>query len=122
MRSPTLLSQALPWNIFNFNPFIGAFAFLAKQLSSLGLSKNQQPCRSRPSSESFVLALAIGILITPQVNLLEALFGDVSKITLTDTIITVLVFVCVIIVTKAIYPKLAVSMILKNGQCKQDKR
>ena len=62
----------------------------------------------------FVLALAIGILITPQVDLLEALFGDVSKITLTDTIITVLVSVCVIIVTKAIYQKLAVSMISKE--------
>jgi hypothetical protein len=38
----------------------------------------------------FVLALAIVILITPRVDLLEALFVDVSKITLTDTIITVL--------------------------------
>lgn len=62
----------------------------------------------------FVLALAIGILITPQVDLLEALFGDVSKITFTDTIITVLVSVSVIFVTKTIYQKLAVSMISKE--------
>jgi ABC-type Mn2+/Zn2+ transport system permease subunit len=62
----------------------------------------------------FVLALAIGILITPEVDLLEALFGDVSKITLTDTIITVLVSVCAIFVTRTIYEKLAVSMISKE--------
>jgi zinc transport system permease protein len=60
------------------------------------------------------LALAIGILITPRVDLLEALFGDVSKITLTDTIITVLVSVCVIFVTRTIYEKLIVSMISKE--------
>jgi ABC-type Mn2+/Zn2+ transport system permease subunit len=62
----------------------------------------------------FVLALAIGILITPRADLLEALFGDVSKITLTDTIITVLVSVCVIFVTRTIYEKLIVSMISKE--------
>jgi zinc transport system permease protein len=60
------------------------------------------------------LALAIGILITPKLDLLEALFGDVSKINLTDTIITVLVSVCVIFITRTIYEKLTVSMISKE--------
>ena len=42
------------------------------------------------------------------------MFGDVSKITLTDTIITVVVSVCVILVTRTIYEKLIVSMISKE--------
>ena len=42
------------------------------------------------------------------------MFGDVSKITLTDTIITVLVSVFVIFVTRRIYDKLVVSMISKE--------
>jgi ABC-type Mn2+/Zn2+ transport system permease subunit len=101
--------------LFNFNPFIGAFAFLAATvIVTWYLQKSTALSVEAIIGVLFVLALAIGILITPQVDLLEALFGDVSKITLTDTIITVLVSVCVIIVTKAIYPKLAVSMISRE--------
>ena len=101
--------------LFNFNPFIGAFAFLAATvIVTWYLQKSTTLSVEAIIGVLFVLALAIGILITPQVDLLEALFGDVSKITLTDTIITVLVSICVIIVTKAIYQKLAVSMISRE--------
>jgi zinc transport system permease protein len=62
----------------------------------------------------FVLALAIGILITPQVDLLEALFGDVSKLTLVDVMITVPASIVVVFVTRAIYDKLALSMISRE--------
>ncbi len=101
--------------LFNFNPFIGAFAFLAATvIATWYLQKSTTLSVEAIIEVLFVLALAIGILITPQVDLLEALFGDVSKITFTDTIITVLVSVSVILVTKTIYQKLAVSMISKE--------
>lgn len=101
--------------LFNFNPFIGAFAFLAATvIVTWYLQKSTTLSVEAIIGVLFVLALAIGILITPEVDLLEALFGDVSKITLTDTIITVLVSVCAIFVTRTIYEKLAVSMISKE--------
>jgi ABC-type Mn2+/Zn2+ transport system permease subunit len=101
--------------LFNFNPFIGAFAFLAATvIVTWYLQKSTTLSVEAIIGVLFVLALAIGILITHQVDLLEALFGDVSKITFTDTIITVLVSVSVIFVTKTIYQKLAVSMISKE--------
>src|SRR6476620_1348696 len=101
--------------LFNFNPFIGAFAFLAATvIVTWYLQKSTSLSIEAIVGVLFVIALAIGILITPQLDLLKAMFGDVSKITLTDTIITVLVSVCVIIVTKATYPKLAVSMISRE--------
>ena len=101
--------------LFNFNPFIGAFAFLAATvIVTWYLQKSTTLSVEAIIGVLFVLALAIGILITPEVDLLEALFGDVSKITLTDTIITVLVSVCVIFVTRTIYEKLVVSMISKE--------
>jgi ABC-type Mn2+/Zn2+ transport system permease subunit len=101
--------------LFNFNPFIGAFAFLAATvIVTWYLQKSTTLSVEAIIGVLFVLALAIGILITPRVDLLEALFGDVSKITLTDTIITVLVSVCVIFITRTIYEKLAVSMISKE--------
>jgi ABC-type Mn2+/Zn2+ transport system permease subunit len=101
--------------LFNFNPFIGAFVFLAATvIATWYLQKSTTLSAEAIIGVLFVLALAIGILITPRVDLLEALFGDVSKITLTDTIITVLVSVLVIFVTRRIYDKLVVSMISKE--------
>ena len=101
--------------LFNFNPFIGAFAFLAATvIVTWYLQKSTTLSVEAIIGVLFVLALAIGILITPEVDLFEALFGDVSKITLTDTIITVLVSVCVLLVTRTIYEKLVVSMISKE--------
>ena len=101
--------------LFNFNPFIGAFALLViTVIVTWYLQKSTTLSVEAIIGVLFVLALAIGILITPRVDLLEALFGDVSKITLTDTIITVVVSVCVILITRTIYDKLIVSMISKE--------
>ena len=101
--------------LFNFNPFIGAFVFLAATvIATWYLQKSTTLSVEAITGVLFVLALAVGILITPRVDLLEALFGDVSKITLTDTIITVLVSLFVIFVTRRIYDKLTVSMISKE--------
>ena len=101
--------------LFNFNPFIGAFAFLAvTAIVTWYLQKSTSLSVEAIIGVLFVLALAIGILITPEVDLLEALFGDISKVTLTDTVVTALVSVFVILVTRAIYGKLALSMISRE--------
>ncbi len=104
-----LLSPGLALGIlFNFNPFIGAFVFLAatviatwypKVNDSLGIGNHRSTIRLGTNDRDSY---------HPRVDLLEALFGDVSKITLTDTIITVLVSVFVIFVTRRIYDKLVV--------------
>jgi ABC-type Mn2+/Zn2+ transport system permease subunit len=101
--------------LFNFNPFIGAFAFLAATvIVTWYLQKSTTLSVEAIIGVIFVLALSIGILITPKVDLLEALFGDVSKITLMDTVITILVSLFVIFVIKKIYEKLIISMISKE--------
>ena len=101
--------------LFNFNPFIGAFAFLAATaVVTWYLQKSTTLSVEAIIGVLFVLALAIGILITPQVDLLEALFGDISTVTLIDTIVTAMVSVFVILVTRAIYNKLALSMISRE--------
>jgi ABC-type Mn2+/Zn2+ transport system permease subunit len=101
--------------LFSFNAFIGAFVFLAASvIATWYLQKSTTLPVEAIIGVLFVLALSIGILITPKVDLLEALFGDVSKITLTDTITTVLVSLFVVFVTRRIYNKLAISMISKE--------
>ena len=98
--------------LFNFNPFIGAFTLLAATaIVTWYLQRSTTLSIEAIIGVLFVLALAIGILITPQVDLLEALFGDVSKVTLVDVMITVPVSIVVVFVTRAIYDKLALSMI-----------
>ncbi|MDG6908144.1 MAG: metal ABC transporter permease [Nitrososphaerota archaeon] len=101
--------------LFNFNPFIGAFALLATTIIvTWYLQKSTTLSVEAIIGVLFVLALAIGLLITPQVDLLEALFGDISKVTFADTVVTALVSVFVILVTRMIYDKLALSMISRE--------
>jgi ABC-type Mn2+/Zn2+ transport system permease subunit len=101
--------------LFSFNAFIGAFLFLAASVvATWYLQKSTTLSVEAIIGVLFVLALSIGILITPKVDLLEALFGDISKITLADTIITVLVSLFVVFVMRRIYNKLAISMISKE--------
>ncbi|MCL5067488.1 MAG: metal ABC transporter permease [Thaumarchaeota archaeon] len=101
--------------LFNFNPFIGAFALLAiSVVLTWYLQKSTRLSIEAIIGVIFVLALAIGILITPEVDLLEALFGDISKVTFADAIVTAVVSVFVILVTRSIYDKLALSMISKE--------
>ena len=101
--------------LFNFNPFIGAFTLLAiSVVLTWYLQKSTRLSIEAIIGVIFVLALAIGILITPEVDLLEALFGDISKVTFTDAVVTAVVSVFVILVTRSIYDKLALSMISKE--------
>lgn len=101
--------------LFNFNPFIGAFAFLAATAVVTWYLQKSTPLPIESIiGVLFVLALAVGILITPQIDLLEALFGDVSKVTLYDAVFTAILSVCVILVLRAIYDKLALSMISRE--------
>jgi ABC-type Mn2+/Zn2+ transport system permease subunit len=59
----------------------------------------------------FTLALAIGILIIPEAELLEALFGDITRVTLLDAVIAAVISVVAVSLTKIIYKKLVLGMI-----------
>ena len=101
--------------LFGFYPFIGAFAFLATSaIVTWQLQKSTELPVESIIGVIFVLALAVGILITPQIDLLEALFGDVSSVTEADVLMTVLVSVLVVVVLRAIYDKVALGMISKE--------
>ena len=101
--------------LFNFNPFLGAFAILVlAAVATWYLQRSSSLSLEAIVGVLFVLALAVGILITPEVDLLEALFGDVSKVTLTDALLVAPVSVLVVLATKAIYNRLALSMISRE--------
>jgi ABC-type Mn2+/Zn2+ transport system permease subunit len=85
--------------LLNINPFIGAFATLFIGIICVWSIEN----RTELPTESliglfFTFSLAIGFLITPQTEILEALFGDISKISATDTYLAVILSVILIAV------------------------
>lgn len=89
--------------LFGINPFVGAFATLFLGIVGIWFIEN----RTELSTESlvglfFTFSLAIGLLITPEEELLEALFGDISKITIFDTTLSVAFSMAVIIAMKLI--------------------
>lgn len=101
--------------LFNFNPFLGAFAFLfASALIIWHLGRVTKLSFETIVGAIFTLALAIGILIIPEPELLEALFGDITKVTLLETVAAVLVSVIAVSLTKIIYRKLVLGMISED--------
>ncbi len=101
--------------LFNFYPFFGAFAFLiTAMVATWYLQKTTKAAAESIIGVIFVLALAVGILITPEPDLMEALFGDVSRLTLVDVAVTAAVAAVVIVVTRKIYQSLILSMISED--------
>ncbi len=101
--------------VFNFNPFIGAFSFLAvTAVVTWQLQRTTELPVESIIGVLFVLALAVGVLITPQPDLLEALFGDVSTVSAQDVVAAVSLSVVVVFLLRSIYGKLALTMISRE--------
>lgn len=101
--------------LFNINPFIGAFAFLF--IATIGIWMLEQ--KTTLSVDTlvgvfFTASLALGVLITPEPDLLEALFGDISRITEREALIAIVLSVMIIIITNLISKNEILSIISKD--------
>jgi ABC-type Mn2+/Zn2+ transport system permease subunit len=98
--------------LYNFYPFIGAFLFLfGSALIVWHIERITKLSVESIVGAMFTLALAIGILIVPEPDLLEALFGDITKVTLLDTVVAVTVGVFALSLTRLVYKKMVLGMI-----------
>ena len=99
--------------VYNFNPFIGAFAFLfVSAIVIWHLGRVTKLSFDTIVGATFTLALAVGILMLNEVELLgEALFGDITNVTIIDTGIAVVVSVVALLAANRIYKRLVLSMI-----------
>lgn len=101
--------------LFSFNPFVGAFALLAvTAVVTWYLQRVSDLPVESIVGVLFVLALAVGILITPKVELYEALFGNISAVTYSDAAAAVAISVAVVLVLRTIYGKLVLTMLSKE--------
>ncbi len=98
--------------LFNFNPFLGAFAFL---FSAAVLTWYiERTTRLFPESiigVLFVTALAVGILLTPEVDLLEALFGDIATVSLVDALLAIGISIPVVLASRLVYRRVVLSIL-----------
>ena len=106
------ISLALLWDV---NPFFGAFAALF--LATVGIWALGR--RTELPSEAlvgifFTLSLAVGLLLTPEPELLEALFGDISKVSMTDLLITISSVIVIIAIISVINRGLIISTLSKD--------
>lgn len=101
--------------IFKINPFLGAFATLFLAVTGIWFLERKTEIPSETLvGIFFALSLAVGILITPEPELLEALFGDISNIGLLDVLITVTMTMVIFFTMSKIYRGLTLSVVSKE--------
>lgn len=98
--------------LFDFNPFFGAFGALFLAILLIWLIEN----RTKLSTETlvgifFATSLSIGLLITPEPELLEALFGDISKTIPIEALIAAILSIIAMAIVRHIYQPLVLGTI-----------
>lgn len=97
------------------NPMLGALVFLTVAVLGIWyLSEKTDVYTEALVGVFFTASLAIGILVTPEPELLEALFGDLEKIGLLDGAITALASAIIFIITKRLSDKLLLGVISED--------
>ncbi len=101
--------------LLNFNPFVGAFALLFIAITGVWLLKNKTHLPIDTLIGIFFTAsLAIGVLIIPEHDLLEAMFGNITTLSLTDSIILIAISIILIISLLLIYKKLTLNLLSED--------
>lgn len=96
----------------HFSPILGAF--IALTLAVIGIWYLQTTSEIYPEAlvgVFFTASLALGVLITPEPDLLEALFGNIEKITFLEGAFAILISSIIIFVTALISRKLILGVI-----------
>lgn len=106
------IALALLWGI---DPFVGAFAALGVAVVAIWALGQRT---SLPSETLvgifFTFALAVGLLLTPEPELLEALFGDISSVTLTGMLVAVVCVVFTVVIVHRIRSVLILDMLSRD--------
>ena len=98
--------------LLGFAPTIGAFAFvLTAAVLTWSIERSTRLPVEGIVGVLFVLALAIGVLLTPDPDLLEALFGNLTQVSLLTTLLSAAVAIAVVLLLRAIYRSVVLAVI-----------
>lgn len=96
----------------NISPILGAFVALTLAIFGIWyLEENSDTYPDAIVGLFFTAALAIGVLITDQPDLLEALFGSIEKVNSTEAIVTMGASVILLASAVSLTPKIIASLI-----------
>ncbi len=98
-----------------FNPMLGAFITLL--IATFGIWYFSEHSEIYPEAlvgVFFTASLALGLLLTPEPDLLEALFGNLDKITFLDGIVVVIAAFAIFIITKMISKKIILGVVSED--------
>lgn len=98
--------------LFHVNAFLGAAVFLFIAVAGIWFIEY----RSSLSLETivgvfFTASLALGALIMPEHDLIEALFGDITELTTQESVISIVLSIVLITTILSIYKKLTLNMV-----------
>ncbi len=98
--------------LFKFNPFIGAVAFLAVTVAGIWVIEyNSSLSLETIVGVFFTASLAVGALIMPEHDLIEALFGNITSLSPAESIASISLSVVLIALLLLIYKKLTLNMV-----------
>ena len=101
--------------LIGINPFIGAFAALVVAILGIwALEKKTELPSETLVGIFFTLSLALGLLLTPEPELLEALFGNISKINIIDAALTGIFTVFIFMAIRRLAKGLMLSIVSKD--------
>lgn len=94
--------------IIGINPFVGAAVSLVLSIIAISwLAEHSALATETLIGVFFTAALALGLLFVPREDLLEALFGDITRLSLENLIISIVGGVLVIFLTIIYFQKFA---------------
>ncbi len=100
---------------FGINPMLGAFVALFLATFAIWyLSENSEIYPEALVGVFFTASLSLGLLITPEPELLEALFGDIDKINGVDALFVVLGSILIFTITHRISKKLILGVVSED--------
>ena len=100
---------------FGFNPMLGALTALIIAIVGIWyLGEKSEVYPEALVGIFFTASLAIGILITPEPELLEALFGSIENVTLVDGVVIAVATATIFVVTKIISKKLLLGTVSED--------
>ncbi len=98
--------------LFNINPFIGALVFLIAAVLGIWAVQNRSTLPiDTIVGVFFTSSLALGALITPEHELLEALFGNILDLGWTESLASIIISILLIAVVLMIYKTITLNMI-----------
>lgn len=101
--------------MFGINPMVGALGALALAVAGIWyLAEKSEIYPEALVGVFFTASLAVGLLITPEPELFEALFGDIEKVTRIDGLVIIAASIVLFTVVRLISKKLMLSIISED--------